>query len=117
MQPSPITMGRMAESHSYKLVYAREVAKHLESIESKYDRLIRHKIEEQLTFEPGVEAKNRKPMRQPAPFAAQWEIRFGPGNRFRVLYDIDQEGREVQILAIGEKRGNRLIIGGEEVEA
>jgi mRNA-degrading endonuclease RelE of RelBE toxin-antitoxin system len=47
---------------------------------------------------------------------AQWEMRFGPDNRFRVLYDIDQENRAVQIVAIGEKERNCLIVGGEEVE-
>jgi hypothetical protein len=55
-------------------------------------------------------------VRQPAPFQAQWEIRFGPDNRFRVLYNIDRQQRAVQILAVGEKVGNRLIVGGEEVE-
>jgi hypothetical protein len=44
-----------------------------------------------------------------------WEIRFGPDNRFRVLYDIDEENRAVQIIAVGEKDGSRLIVGGEEV--
>ena len=45
-----------------------------------------------------------------------FEIRFGPENRFRVLYDIDVERRAVRIVAIGEKDGNRLIVGGEEIE-
>jgi hypothetical protein len=63
----------------YTLLYARGVTQHLESIDAKYDSLIRKKIEEQLQFEPDVETKNRKPLRQPAPFAAQWEIRFWPG--------------------------------------
>ena len=88
----------------------------MRSIGAKYDTLIRNTIEEQLRFEPGVQTKNRKPLRPPAPFAAQWEIRFGPDNRFRVLYDIDEEQHAVQILAIGEKKGNRLMVGGEEVE-
>ncbi|MCI0642243.1 MAG: hypothetical protein L0Y72_04240 [Gemmataceae bacterium] len=57
----------------------------LKSIEAKYDSLIREKIDEQLRFEPTVETKNRKPLRQPAAFEAQWEIRFGPDNRFRVF--------------------------------
>lgn len=109
-------MAIMARRQPYTLVYARGVTKHLKSIDAKYDRLIREKMEEQLLFEPNVETKNRKPLRQPAPFAAQWEIRFGPDNRFRVLYDIDEEQHAVQIVAIGEKEGNRLIIGGEEVE-
>ena len=84
----------------------------LDAIDAKYDTLISDKIEEQLRFEPGVETKNRKPLRQPAPFGAEWEIRFGPDNRFRVLYDIDEEHHAVQIVAIGEKEGNRLIVGG-----
>jgi hypothetical protein len=33
-----------------------------------------------------------------------------------VLYGIDEEKREVQIQAIGVKEGNRLLVGGEEVE-
>jgi hypothetical protein len=49
-------------------------------------------------------------------FGATWEIRFGPDNRFRVLYDIDQEARVVQIMAIGEIQRERLFIGGDEVQ-
>ena len=101
---------------TYDLIYARGVTKHLKSIDAKYDSLIRETIEEQLRFEPAVETKNRKPLRQPSPFAAQWEIRFGPDNRFRVLYDIDEVQRTVEIVAIGEKQGNSLIVGGKKVE-
>jgi hypothetical protein len=68
-----------------------------------------------LQFEPAKETRNRKLLRQPAPFAATWELRFGPGNCFRVLYGIDEDGREVQVQAIGVKDGNRLLVGGEEV--
>jgi hypothetical protein len=67
-------------------------------------------------FDPLRATRNRKPLRQPAPFEATWEIRFGPDNRFRVLYGIDEERRQVQIQAIGVKEGNRLLISGEEVE-
>jgi hypothetical protein len=74
------------------------------------------RIGEQLRFEPAVETTNRKSLRQPALFGSTWEIRFGPDNRFRVFYDIDQEKRLVQILAIGEKQRERLLIGGEEVQ-
>src|SRR5437763_11285035 len=88
----------MTRRQPYTLVYARGVTKHLASIDAKYDSLIRETIADQLSFEPTVETKNRKPLRPPAPFAAQWEIRFGPDNRFRVLYDIDEEHRAVQIV-------------------
>lgn len=47
--------------------------------------------------------------------AAGW-VASGPDNRFRVLYDIDRDGHAVRILAVGRKEGNRLLVGGEEVE-
>jgi mRNA-degrading endonuclease RelE of RelBE toxin-antitoxin system len=109
-------MAIMARRQPYTLIYARGVTKHLKFIDAKYDMLIREKIEEQLLFEPNVETKNRKPLRQPAPFGAEWEIRFGPDNRFRVLYDIDDDQHAVQVVAIGAKEGNCLIVGGEQVE-
>jgi mRNA-degrading endonuclease RelE of RelBE toxin-antitoxin system len=108
--------GHHGAAQPYTLINARGTTKHLKSIDAKYDRLIRETIKEQLRFGPGVETRNRKPLGEPASFAAQWEIRFGPDNRFRVLYDIDEEHRAVQIVAIGEKEGNRLIVGGEELE-
>jgi mRNA-degrading endonuclease RelE of RelBE toxin-antitoxin system len=106
----------MARRQPYTLIFAAAVSEHLRAIDAKYRTLIREKIGEQLRFEPGAETTNRKPLRQPAPFGATWETRFGPDNRFRALYDIDEESRTVQILAIGEKRRERLFIGGEEVQ-
>ena len=106
----------MARQKPYTLAFASAVSEHLRAIEAKYHKLIREKIGEQLRFEPGAETTNRKPLRQPAPFAVTWEIRFGPDNRFRVLYDIDEEARVGRIMAIGEKQRERLFIGGEEVQ-
>jgi mRNA-degrading endonuclease RelE of RelBE toxin-antitoxin system len=106
----------MTRQQAYTIIYARGVKRHREAIAGKHHRLIRESIEEQLQFEPNVETRNRKPLRQPAPFGAEWEIRFGPDNRFRVLYDIDEEHRRVEVLAIGEKEGNRLFVAGEEVD-
>lgn len=99
----------------FSLVYAPVVREHLIAIDPKYDSLIREKTEEQLTYEPDVETRNRKPVRPPAAFHAEWELRFGPSNRFRVFYQIDRESREVRIVAIGVKDRNRLMVGGEEV--
>jgi mRNA-degrading endonuclease RelE of RelBE toxin-antitoxin system len=56
-----------------------------------------------------------KPLKRPVLFEATWELRFGAGTRFRVFYDIDQERHIVAVLAIGIKRGNRLLIGDEEM--
>lgn len=106
----------MVMSIPYKLVYATQVKQHLKAIAPKYFPLIRTKIETQLRLEPTVETRNRKPLKQQADFEGEWELRFGPENRFRVFYAIDIENHEVQILAIGVKKGNRLFIGGEEIE-
>jgi mRNA-degrading endonuclease RelE of RelBE toxin-antitoxin system len=100
----------------FKLVYAPQVIEHLQTIERKHHSLIRKAIEEQLAFEPDTESTNRKPLREPAAFEATWEIRFGPRNRFRVFYEVDRDEREVYILAIGSKQGNRLIVGRQEIE-
>ena len=105
----------MAKKAPFSLVYAPVVHKHFDTIEAKYDSLIRQKIEEQLTHEPDVETRNRKPVRPPVAFRAEWELRFGPNNRFRVFYQIDPEAREVRIVAVGVKNRNRLLVGGEEV--
>ncbi len=111
-----IILAIMARRQPYLLAFVNAVAGHLRAIDAKYHALIRESIREQLLFAPAAETTNRKPLRPPAAFGATWEIRFGPENRFRVLYDIDAEARVVQILAIGEKRRERLFIGGEEVQ-
>jgi hypothetical protein len=106
----------MAKQQPFTLIYDPNIEGHLQSIERKYHSLIRGAILEQLQFEPETETRNRKPLEAPAAFGATWEIRFGPSNRFRVLYVTDVELREVQILAVGVKDQNRLLVGGEEVE-
>ena len=63
---------------------------------------------------PGTPTRNRKGLETPAPFDATWELRFGSDNRFRVLYEIDEVTSTVNVLAIGIKDRNRLLIGGEE---
>lgn len=52
----------------------------------------------------------------PPSLSLQPTLRFGEQNQFRVFYEIDPEHRHVDILAIGVKHGNRLVIGAEEVE-
>lgn len=49
-------------------------------------------------------------------FGASWELRFGPSNRFRVFYHVDEDRRKVAILAIGVKQRDRLFIGDEEFQ-
>jgi hypothetical protein len=109
-------MVNMAPRQRFDLIYAPVTKLHLKAIERKYYSLIRTTIEDELQFEPDVETRNRKPLKQPVAFEAEWELRFGPDNRFRVFYDINIESHEVHILAIGVKEGNHLFIGGEEMK-
>jgi mRNA-degrading endonuclease RelE of RelBE toxin-antitoxin system len=105
----------MARAPLFDVQLTREATTHLDSIDPKYHRMIASRILEQLSHDPNVPTRNRKPLRLPAPFDATWELRFGPHNRFRVLYDLNVEALTVIVVAIGEKLGNRLIIGGEDV--
>ena len=104
----------MAPIQSYSLKFAPEVIKHLDWIERKYHNLIRQTIGEQLINTPDIETRNRKLLDKLTPGSSTWELRIGPNNRFRVLYEIEYDRKEVWILAIGIKEGNRLLIGGEE---
>jgi mRNA-degrading endonuclease RelE of RelBE toxin-antitoxin system len=106
----------MPRRPKFALIFAPEAIGHLDAIDRKYHRLIRRTIDEQLMYTPTNETRNRKPLEQPAPFEATWELRFGPNNRFRVFYEVDPEENTVSVLAIGVKEGNRLFIGGEEFE-
>jgi mRNA-degrading endonuclease RelE of RelBE toxin-antitoxin system len=104
----------MARASTFELGFAPEVIAHLAAIDRKHHALIQKTLDEQLTYVPDQETRNRKPIEQPAPFEATWELRFGPGNRFRVFYDVDQVERVVWILAIGVKERGHLFVSGEE---
>lgn len=100
----------------FELVYDPGFAEGLRSIERKYHSPVRKAIEEQLPFEPGVKTRNRKPIDVPVMPDSRWELRCGPNNRFRVLYQVSEQTGEVYILAVGVKERNRLLIGGEEID-
>jgi mRNA-degrading endonuclease RelE of RelBE toxin-antitoxin system len=101
-------------SRQYALIFAPEVVQDLDGIDRKHHSFIRRQIRLRLSTEPEKEGRNRKPLEVPAPFGAQWELRFGPDNRYRVFYEVDPERRAVTILAIGTKIRDVLRIGREE---
>lgn len=107
----------MAKRPKFTLSFAPEAIEHLDMIESKHHGLLRRTLNEQLTHTPTAQTRNRKPLDQPAPFGASWELRCGPDNRFHVFYEVDAAAHEVLVLAIGLKDRNRLLIGAEEYES
>jgi mRNA-degrading endonuclease RelE of RelBE toxin-antitoxin system len=66
-------------------------------------------IEKQLTYQPTLQTRNRKPLRPNALVA--WELRIVP---FRIFYDINETKLTVSIVTVGRKNGNRLFIRGIE---
>ena len=111
-----IIMVTMASQQRFEIIYPLIIKGHLQAIEPKFYSLIRESLEAQLHHQPDLETRNRKPLKRPVIFGANWEIRFGPVNRFQAFYRIDYDKQQVILLAICEKIGNRLFVGGEEVE-
>lgn len=67
----------MASENPFVLVYTNTFNDHLELVEAKYHSLIREAVEEQLQYEAEVKTKNRKPLKKPLAFKAEWELRLG----------------------------------------
>ena len=58
-----------------------------------------------------METRNRKRLRPNR--TSEWEARIG---KYRVFYDVRQSERIVEVKVIGEKRGNMVVVRGEEYE-
>jgi mRNA interferase RelE/StbE len=67
-------------------------------------------IRQQLTHQPRVETKNRKRLRDNP--VASWALRVG---KYRVFYEVIEPTRLVNVVSIGHKDHNTLLIRGKEV--
>jgi mRNA-degrading endonuclease RelE of RelBE toxin-antitoxin system len=74
-------------------------------------RAILDAIEVQLTTQPLVQTRNRKPLRPND--LSSWELRVGS---HRAFYDVEEDEEKVIIKAVGRKEHNKLFIRGEEYE-
>ena len=100
----------------FSVILAPEALQHIKALERRHHRMILDKLDEQLSYEPHVETRNRKPLEGSTLFGeGAWELRFGPDNCFRAFYGFDLEALLVEVFAIGLKEGSRLFIGGKEV--
>jgi len=78
----------------------------------KYERvLILDEIDKQLLYEPMVETRNRKMLRNN--LSLRWELRV---DKYRVFYNVNESDRIVDITAVGYKEHNVLFIRGKEVK-
>lgn len=95
----------------YKIDFAESVKEQLRFLATGNRAKVFDAVEKQLQHEPLTETRNRKLMR-PNPLAP-WELRIGD---LRVFYDVGaEEADTVRILAVGEKKGNRVFIAGKEI--
>src|SRR5262245_22191450 len=96
----------------YTIAFAESVKAHLEALTANQRATVLAKVESQLSSQPLVETRNRKPLR-PNP-VAPWELRVGP---LRVFYDVSEgPPATVRVLAVGVKDRNVVRIGGEEIQ-
>jgi hypothetical protein len=95
---------------AWTLTLEESVVDDLRWFGKKDGRAILDAAEAILAANPLAETSNLKTLR-PNP-VAQRELRmFG---KVRVLFNVDEEAQTVTIILVGEKRGNVLIVQGEE---
>ena len=95
----------------YRIRFAESAEGHFAQPKAPQRALVLDAVKVQLRYEPLRETRNRKQLR-PNPLAP-WELRVGS---LRVFYEVDaRESDLVNLLAIGMKKGNRLIIAGKEI--
>jgi len=97
---------------AYLIEFAESVKKQMAGLTARQRSLVLEAIEKQLVHQPLTETRNRKPLR-PNP-VAPWELRV---RELRVFYEIAADQPDtVRILAVGRKKGNKVMIEGQEME-
>ncbi len=76
----------------------------------KDSRTLLTEAERRLMADPLTDTRNMKALR-PNP-VAQRELRLL--GKYRVLFDVDEDTEKVTIVLVGEKRGDSLLVRGEE---
>ncbi len=97
---------------SYIIKYAPETLAHIQLLTHRQQIIVLDVVEKQLTYQPTIRTRNRKPMRSNP--LATWELRI---DDLRVYYEVEEEPvPTVFIRAIGIKERNTVRIGGEIIK-
>jgi mRNA-degrading endonuclease RelE of RelBE toxin-antitoxin system len=97
---------------AYRIQFTSSADEHFAQLTAREQAIVLNAVKVQLRHEPTKETRNRKPLR-PNPLAP-WELRVG---FIRVFYEVDAlEPDLVNVLAIGIKRGNQLMVSGKEIK-
>jgi len=92
---------------AFHIEFMPDAWEHIEALTARNQSILLDSIE-QLSHQPDVKTRNRKPLRPNS--LAGWELRV---ENFRVFYDIAPEENTVYVVAVGTKKRNLLFIGGE----
>ena len=95
---------------SWTVILKDSVIDDLRWFGKKDGRLLLTEAEQHLSSDPQLESRNMKTLR-PNPVSERELRLFG---KYRVLFNLDEQAEKVTIILVGEKRGNSLIVQGEE---
>ncbi len=96
----------------YTVGFTQSVERHLRVLTARGRTTVLDAIRRQLLHAPLKETRHRKPLR-PNPIAS-WKLRVG---QLRNFYEVaGAGGGVVQILAVGRKRRNVLVVGDKEIQ-
>jgi len=101
-------MGR--KKTTWRVALKESVIEDLRWFGKKNGRILLDEAERELARNPLSATRNMKTLRPN--FVAQRELRLL--GKYRVLFDVDERAREVTIVLVGEKRGETLVVRGEE---
>jgi len=93
----------------FEITYTHSAREDIWTFRKQEQTLIADSIEEHLTRQPNLETRNRKKLRPNQ--TAQWELR---SENYRVLYDVDEIERQVEVKLVGRKVGATLLVRGQE---
>ena len=95
----------------YQIEFTEDAIQDLRILRKNEQGTVVDAIEQQLTFEPLTDSRNRKALRPND--LSQWELRV---DRFRVFCDVAAANSLVIVKAIGWKEHNKLYIRGKEFQ-
>ena len=95
----------------YKLKFTRSALEDIGWFKRRERKIIVDAIADQLGHDPTGETRNRKRLRPNA--TSEWELRI---EKYRVFYDLNHGERLVEVRAVGEKKGKRVVVRGEEYD-
>ncbi len=94
----------------YRIEYRHDARLQIHALPRHQQVMLLDKINEQLTSQPRLQTRNRKPLESSA--LGSWELRAG---EIRAYYEIIEEERLVRILTVGVKVRDLVLIDAKLV--